>query len=356
MVMMQSPNAQSSAIPQPASSPSISGATAPNSPPKPSAQNINNNNNNTIQTIESPLKSHSFDQPRLERPLATKFDTMLLTRFHQDHQHAAVLALASAAAAASAAANISEDVKAEKKTSPRPVQLYKDLTESTTGDAKFAIERLKQLTDHSINRLSPTDDSSSNQSQQQFRRPSPGGRITASPTTTTITRTSPPVTSPTSIPINEPDNCHRPTLPHHPAAVFPSLSQNPFPTLKYHPASGPPPQIVGLHPHHLQHLQHQQHLQQQHLADMERMKLARSIGNANAGTKDLSDFGFRIQLGGLQQMNGGSGHIVGGGASVRRKSCSARSDSSEELVVDGNDDEDEEAEANEADGGSATVC
>lgn len=86
------------------------------------------------------------------------------------------------------------------------------------------------------------------------------------------------------------------------------------------------------------------------------MKLARSIGNANAGTKDLSDFGFRIQLGGLQQMNGGSGHIVGGGASVRRKSCSARSDSSEELVVDGNDDEDEEAEANEADGGSATVC
>lgn len=338
MVMMQSPNAQSLDIPQPATSPSISGATAPNSPPKATQQNTNNN---TIQSIDTPPKHHKFDQPRLERPLATKFDTMLLTRFHQDHhQHAAVLALASAAAAAAAVSN--EETKLNNKLSPtRSTTLYKDLTEPSGGDAKFAIERLKQLTDHSISRLSPTDDSS-NQSQLQFRRAS----STNSPTTT---RSSPPSTSPISK-LNEPETpLHPSSLPHHPATVFP-LAQHPFPTLKYHPQNEPQTSpIGGLHPHHLQHLQHQQHLQQQHLADMERMKLARSISNANAGTKDLSDFGFRIQLGGLHGMNGGG--IVGqvGG---RRNSCSGRSDSSEELVVDGNEDEDGHLDG---DGGNATV-
>lgn len=94
------------------------------------------------------------------------------------------------------------------------------------------------------------------------------------------------------------------------------------------------------------------------------MKLARSISNANAaGSKELSDFGFRIQLGGLHHhqpmTNGGimsaapTTPTVGGAA--RRNSFSGRSESSEELVVDGNDEDDEEAEANEADGASATV-
>lgn len=86
---------------------------------------------------------------------------------------------------------------------------------------------------------------------------------------------------------------------------------------------------------------------------MERMKLARSISNANAGTKELSDFGFRIQLGGLQQLSGGGAQAAVGAG--RRNSCSGHSDSSEELVVDGNDDEDEDAEGNDTEGGSLTV-
>lgn len=148
--------------------------------------------------------------------------------------------------------------------------------------AKFSIERLKQLADHNITRVSPSDDSkysidhtkdlpppppSSQLSQQQQQPPSIlqtaiNASTIISPVTTVLT----------------------PTMGN---ALVPPHQFG----LKY---------LAG-HPD---------------IMDIERFRLARA---AISNGKDLSDFGFRIQLSGLQTNY-------------------ARSDTSEELNVDGDGD------------------
>lgn len=154
--------------------------------------------------------------------------------------------------------------------------LYPDSHTQHEPSAKFSIERLKQLADHNITRLSPSDDSkysidhtkdlpplppSSQLSQQQPIPQAPASTI-ISPVTTVLT----------------------PTMGN---ALVPPHQFG----LKY---------LAG-HPD---------------IMDIERFRLARA---AISNGKDLSDFGFRIQLSGLQTNY-------------------ARSDTSEELNVDGDGD------------------
>jgi hypothetical protein len=132
--------------------------------------------------------------------------------------------------------------------------------------AKFSIERLKQLADHNITRISPSEIVDKTQSNKY-------------------------------------------SIEHN--AKF----------------EGDSPVLTQLH---LQQHQQQQQQQMHHPAlhpfgikysstpgesELERIKLARTMANG----KELSDFGFRIQLGGLSTNY-------------------ARSDTSEELIVDGNED------------------
>lgn len=211
--MMQSPVSD---IPQPTS-------------PRSSTPNSLNNNNKNLNGLDS--KFHKFEPIRLERPQPTKFDGILLTRFHEHDDN--------------------NDMK------NRPLIYPKDMSDLETTNAKFSIERLKQLTNHNINRLSPSEDS--NQSSKYSHE----NKFNLSPRKCLEMDT----------------NLHQNNqLGHH---QFP---------IKF--ATGNPTEL-----------------------DIERFKLARSMTNG----KELSDFGFRIQLGGLQPNY-------------------ARSDTSEELVVDGNDE------------------
>lgn len=216
MVMMQS---SVSDIPQPAS---------PHSPTPNSPNNSNKNNN----VVESPFPK--FETIRLERPQATKFDGILLARFAE------------------------QDSDAEVKN--RPLIYPKDLSE-LESNSKFAIERLKQLTNNSMNRSSPSDDSN-----QSVKYTHENKLNNLSPQKSVEIDTSA-------------------SNPHH---INNQLAYHQFP-IKY------PTNPVDM--------------------DIERLKLARSMTNG----KELSDFGFRIQLGGFQ-------------------SNYAHSDTSEELVVDENND------------------
>lgn len=125
-------------------------------------------------------------------------------------------------------------------------------------EPKFSIERLKQLTDHSISRLSPSD-VDSNQSGKY-------------------------------------------SIDH---------------SLKYNNGLSTAVNNSDIE-NHVNHQNHQLPIKYPLNPcdlDLDRLKLARTLTNG----KELSDFGFRIQLGGLAANY-------------------ARSDTSEELVVDGNDD------------------
>lgn len=166
--------------------------------------------------------------------------------------------------------------------------LYPD-SHSHEPSAKFSIERLKQLADHNITRLSPSDDSKYSidhtkdlpppppssqlsQTQQQQQHQQPPSSILQSPSINASTIISPVTTVLT------------PTMGN---ALVPPHQFG----LKY---------LAG-HPD---------------IMDIERFRLARA---AISNGKDLSDFGFRIQLSGLQTNY-------------------ARSDTSEELNVDGDGD------------------
>lgn len=220
MVMMQSPVSD---IP-PTASPRSS---TPNSP--------NNNSTKSNNILDSQLPK--FEPIRLERPQPTKFDGILLARFHEH--------------------NDTIDAK------NRPLIYPKDMSELETNATKFSIERLKQLTNnHSINRLSPSEDS--NQSVGKYSLESKFNNLS-------------------------PKKCVEMDISSNNLHQNNQLNYHQFP-LKY-PTSNPTD------------------------IDIERLKLARNMTNG----KDLSDFGFRIQLGGFQ-------------------SNYARSDTSEELVVDENNE------------------
>uniref|UniRef100_A0A336KSY1 CSON014504 protein n=1 Tax=Culicoides sonorensis TaxID=179676 RepID=A0A336KSY1_CULSO len=151
--------------------------------------------------------------------------------------------------------------------------------------AKFSIERLKQLADHNITRVSPTDDNKySIDHTKDLQGP---------PSTTTTTSHS---------------QQQPPSQILQTQAITASTIISPVSTILT-PSLGNalvPPHQFGLkylagHPD---------------IMDIERFRLARA---AMSNGKDLTDFGFRIQLGGLPANY-------------------ARSDTSEELNVDGDGD------------------
>lgn len=239
---MQSPISD---IPQPTSPRS----SAPNSP--------NNNNNATKSMNMTDSKFHKFESIRLERPQPTKFDGILLARFQQEHDD--------------------NDLK------NHPLIYPKDAVE-LEANAKFSIERLKQLTGHAAinNRLSPSEDSnqSSKYSHETKYNLSPNKGV-------------------------EMDlNLHQMNQnTSHVGVKFAAAAA----------AVAAATTTIG---------------NVNDIVDLERFKLARTLSNG----KELSDFGFRIQLSGLNTNY-------------------ARSDTSEELVVDGNDDA-----SSQGGGGTATVC
>lgn len=229
MVMMHSPVSD---IPQPSASPRSS---TPNSP-----------NNSTKSGVETQFSK--FEPIRIERPQPTKFDGIF--RFHEQTD--------------------SLDIK------NRPLIYPKDLTD-LENSSKFSIERLKQLTNHSINRLSPSDDS--NQSEK-LTNDSHDGVIP---------------TKNNTVDIEKGNNLHQ----------INNLNQ-----LNFH------------HPFPVKHSIPTIGINNNADVDIERFKLARNITNG----RDLSDFGFRIQLSGLQTNY-------------------AHSDTSEELVVDENNESTQETTA-----------
>lgn len=239
MVMMQSPISD---IPQPASPCSSN----------PGSPKMNNNTNES--------KYHKYESIRLERPQPTTiFDGLLLARFHEHDE------------------NIN-DIK------NRPLMFPKD-TSDMDSHAKYSIERLKQLTDHSINRLSPSEDSNTSMKytlDQKYSNLSPTSTKGCGGGAGSLGIGNNNNNNNGGVGVeNDTNNLHH----HHNNS---QLSHHHFP-IKY--------------PSNTSQL------------DIERIKLSRTITNG----KDLSDFGFRIQLGGLHTNY-------------------ARSDTSEELVVDGNDE------------------
>lgn len=143
---MQSPVSD---IPPASASPRSS---TPNSP-----NNNNNNNNATTKTaLLNETQFSKFEPIRLERPQPTKFGGTLLARFH----------------------DTSTDDSELK--SNRPLIYPKDMTELEIS-AKFPIERLKQLTNHSsLNRLSPAEDSNQSAAGAKYSQETPNGAKSSS--------------------------------------------------------------------------------------------------------------------------------------------------------------------------------
>lgn len=185
--------------------------------------------------------------------------------------------------------------------------IYPRTADLIEPSAKFSIERLKQLADHNITRLSPT------------REPSQEGKYSIDHTIVT------PVAKYKHMDESGDNHHHHPSVPGNPPlpllpnGVVPALNGStiispvttttgpvPNPTVPGVVAPSGPPSMT---PFGLKYLASHPEF------DLERFKFARAMSNG----KDLSDFGFRIQLGVLQ-------------------SNYARSDTSEELNVDGNDD------------------
>lgn len=223
MVMMHSPVSD---VPQPSASPRSS---TPNSP------------NNT-----------KFESIHLERPQATKFDGILVARFH--------------------------DSDANEVLKNHPLIYPKDLSELETN-SKFSIERLKQLSNANLNRLSPSEDSNHSSAKAEKSHDS---MIDESTSTQKKIE-------------NDVKNLnHVMTTTNN----ITSLPFHPFP-LKY------PMAALTTNNNPVTEM------------DIERLKLVRNMATANG--RDLNDCGFRIQFGGLATNY-------------------AHSDTSEELVVDENNE------------------
>lgn len=256
--MMQSPVSD---IPPASASPRSS---TPNSP--------NNNNATTKNGHANETQFPKFEPIRLERPQPTKFDGILLARFHDPS---------------------ADDSELKNN---RPLIYPKDMGD-LENSAKFSIERLKQLTNHSsLNRLSPSEDSN------QSAAGGGGGGIKYSQET------------PSSVAVanKSSSNHHRLSSPKKctdAADTTNAITSNPHQNnqLNFHhpfPIKYPMSTTPTMLPHAVADGM-----------DIERFKLARSMTNG----RDLSDFGFRIQLGAFQ-------------------SNYAHSDTSEELVVDENNE------------------
>lgn len=223
------------------------------------------NNNNNLSTPNHEIKSNRYDDESKE--IKAKF-TSVLSAINKENASTAM----------------SRNNNLDQILYPKPNE--RDLIEPS---AKFSIERLKQLADQ---RLSPSNIENTNNNSNKVYNGSSGMVVT-------------------SLPINIDIN--------HPHAIF-SNHHQPLP------------------PHHLHILSHNGHLNNLKYAgllptvvpcnnnnnnapselDIERIKLARTLSNG----KELSDFGFRIQLGGL----------------TTSYAHSETHSDSEELNVDGNED------------------
>lgn len=293
MVMMQSPNSDSGQHPDSPASPN------PNSP--------SNNNNNNSSTPNNESKYQNIDN---HSPSSTK-----ISRFQELSEDKEIKSKFSVLSSlnkenSSAIGSLNRN-SLDQILYPKPND--RDLIEPS---AKFSIERLKQLADQ---RLSPSNiENSSLPNNKIFsidhsvkyqitNSNSNSSNSNLLATTTAATTTVSPIAQ-TAMLNNDTHHLLQTQLNNHHQA---------FSNHHHH------------HQHHLNILSHSHFnnlkyglmangggsLNNNNELDIERIKLARTLSNG----KELSDFGFRIQLGGLT-------------------SNYAHSDISEELNVDGNED------------------
>lgn len=248
---MQSPVSD---IPPASASPRSS---TPNSP------NNNNNNATTKTALVNETQFSKFEPIRLERPQPTKFGGTLLARFH----------------------DTSSTDDSELK-SNRPLIYPKDMTELEIS-AKFPIERLKQLTNHSsLNRLSPSEDSNQSTAGAKYSQETPNGAKSSSNNHRLSPKKCVDTVDTPNVIASNPHQNNQFNL-HHP---FPyKFPMGATPTML--------PQAVN------------------EIMDFERIKLARSMTNG----RDLSELDFHRVLNAFPPNY-------------------AHSDTSEELVVDENNE------------------
>ncbi|XP_058840060.1 homeobox protein slou [Topomyia yanbarensis] len=297
MVMMQSPKSDSG---QP-ESPPLSQPNSPSLSTEPVQMTHEKLSNAMLMSLtHTSLSPTDISHPTARSPLSPKSDG-LTVRYQELHT----------SEGKSFELKGKYSLLSKENISLRPVNgdhiIYaksdRDLLEPS---AKFSIERLKQLAEHNITaRLSPSD-------IDKF----PSGKYSIDHSMKYVAT-------------NDSSMQHSPSQQFstaQPGIPVPSVLPNLHP-MGQHPALG----VSGQHQpsSHHQHQLQQTHPNQQHPfsikypprsvsptdLEIERFKIARSITNG----KELSDFGFRIQLGGLSTNY-------------------ARSDTSEELNVDGNED------------------
>ncbi|XP_062539772.1 homeobox protein slou [Armigeres subalbatus] len=306
MVMMQSPKSDSGQ----AESPSHS---QPNSPPSPAESNqMSLDKLSTTLLKSAPLQTpvaSQLEHPSVRSPPLLPKSDGLLIRFQEhpmpDGKHNLELR--------GKLPTFSKENITLRQVNGDHIIYAKSERELLEPSAKFSIERLKQLADHNINaRLSPSDldktPSGKYSIDHSVKYTIPNEPSLPQPHSQHFSPSHPVPLMPTpaGLPALQnlgqhaalsaatggqlPTSTHHPHLPHHPQL------QHPF-AIKYPAGSASPPDL-----------------------EIERFKIARSISNG----KELSDFGFRIQLGGLSANY-------------------AHSDTSEELIVDGNEDSSQDA-------------
>lgn len=284
MVMMQSPNLSDSGRPE---SPATSNTSNPCSP-----LNNNNNSNTPNQEIKyQKSESHSPTNGKLNR-----FET------HED-------SVKDIKPKFSVLSNVNKENSSTPATNRNnnldqilyPKACDRDMIEPS---AKFSIERLKQLADQ---RLSPSNIENSGLTNNKIYSIDHSAKYQNNSnvvTTTGITT----MTLNAELLQSQINNHHSAFTNHHPHHLNILSHSNHLNNLKY----GLMPTVggnVGLAMHNNNN---------QSDLDIERIKLARTLSNG----KELSDFGFRIQLGGL----------------TTGFSQSDTHSDSEELNVDGNED------------------
>lgn len=288
MVMMQSPNLSDSGR---AESPEMS--SNPGSPLN------NNNNSNTPNQEMKYLKSGSISpsngkHPRFEssensaRDVKPKFS--VLSTINKEN-----------ASAPSGNRNSLDQILY-----PKPNE------RDNEPSAKFSIERLKQLADQ---RLSPSNIENSSLTNNKIYSIDHSAKYQNNSNLIATTG----ITSMTTLSaelLQSQINSHHPAfVNHHPHHLNILSHSNHLNNLKY----GLMPTVGGnVGGVAMQSSQNSNHSNSPSDLDIERIKLARTLSNG----KELSDFGFRIQLGGLSNYAQSETHS-----------------DSEELNVDGNDEE-----------------
>ncbi|XP_053698413.1 homeobox protein slou [Sabethes cyaneus] len=305
MVMMQSPKSDSG---QPGSPP----LSQPNSPSLSQGKSpvINEKLSSNMLLSLTPTAASPSETPQsnIHSPQSFNSDGLLI-RF-QDYQ----LLDSKNFELKNKFALLSKEKSSHRSSNSDHIVYTKSDRDLLEPSAKFSIERLKQLADHNIhNRLSPSD-----------LDKVPSGKYSIDHSAKYVVPKEPGMQSI--------QNQSFPSVLSVPVISAPSVLTS-LQTVGQHAAfeSSRQQQSSSQHP---EHIKQDSHPPQQHSfaikypprsvspadLDIERFKIARSITNG----KELSDFGFRIQLGGLS-------------------SNYARSDTSEELIVDGNEDSSHDA-------------